>query len=72
MERSCENCEYGVEIYKDVNFDSNTAKTCVLCHRYPPQSAKMPMVKKIVEVFFSWPVVRKTHWCGEYKPKHKE
>jgi hypothetical protein len=74
MERACENCEYGIEIYEDEMFDLSATQTFVLCHRYPPQLATLPSRSRKIAVqqSFSWPLVGKKEWCGEYKAKQKE
>lgn len=68
---TCENCKFGVEIYpaeiyQDEIFDANTAQIFVLCHRNPPQLLTIPKRKKAI---WSWALVGKKEWCGEYKPK---
>jgi len=69
MNRSCENCEFGVEIDEDEMFDANTAQTFVLCHRNPPQPLTIQKRKKAM---WGWALVGKKEWCGEYKPKDEK
>lgn len=69
MSENCENCKFGAEIIEDEMFDSLTAETFVLCHRYPPRPYTLPTRKKGRQAMWGWAIVGKKEWCGEYKPK---
>ena len=48
---SCKNCKFSV-----LNKDG-----CLECHRYCPQYVSR------LQSMFSWPIVKTTSWCGEFK-----